>query len=84
MTPKPSPGPSVAAAGGSGGHHGFHPPQRRAQRLPLSRRGGWRSPPPAPRRYARLGVPAGEIVLTSVPWLEAGGLSVDLGLRLDR
>lgn len=33
--------------------------------------------------YGRLNVPAGECLLTSVRWLEVGGLSVDLGLRLD-
>jgi hypothetical protein len=36
-----------------------------------------------PGSFGRLGIPSGEIVLASVPWLNAGGLSVDLGLRLD-
>ncbi|MFN0068564.1 MAG: NADH-quinone oxidoreductase subunit L [Limisphaerales bacterium] len=34
--------------------------------------------------YARLDVPAGEFVLSSIPWLSAGGLSVEVGVRLDR
>jgi len=33
--------------------------------------------------YGRLHVPAGECLITSVNWLRVGGLSVDLGLRLD-
>ena len=33
--------------------------------------------------YGRLHVPAGDCLITSLKWLEVGGLSVDLGLRLD-
>ncbi|MBX3748213.1 MAG: NADH-quinone oxidoreductase subunit L [Verrucomicrobiae bacterium] len=35
------------------------------------------------RAYGRLGVPADECLLATVNWLQVGGLSVDLGLRLD-
>lgn len=33
--------------------------------------------------YGRLHLPPGEFLMTGVPWLDAGGLKVDLGLRLD-
>ncbi|MGE3311676.1 MAG: proton-conducting transporter membrane subunit, partial [Limisphaerales bacterium] len=33
--------------------------------------------------FRRLAVPAGDCLITAVQWLEVGGLSVELGLRLD-